>query len=51
MGTDGRAAGRVRSRDYQIFWDRWVDLLSYGALLARALHVELRYYGSVPFLF
>ena len=33
---DGRVAGRVRSRDYQIFWDRWVDLLSYGALLARA---------------
>ena len=34
--TDGWAAGRVRSRGYQIFWDRWVDLLSYGALLARA---------------
>ena len=36
-GADGRAgSGRVRSRDYQIFCDRWVDLLSYGALLARA---------------
>ena len=24
--TDGWAAGGVRSRDYQIFWDEWIYL-------------------------